>query len=336
MSTPSVSLPSIAEVAAAVQAPAVVPAHAAAPDAGSLKGGTASDPTLGAQAPAPEASKEVAVEPTPAPAPEPKKVEPKKDPQSSRFGALARKEKELRQQQQAVAAQLKAAEAREAALKEKEARWDSAKKRPVQALKELGFSYSDVTADLLGNYKEPEVDPMDLKMKPWADKVDAVEPKVEELTRQINELRAALTQKEQQEAYDTAMGEIKRAAAANPEKYELISQFGDEAVDLVKDVIVEFWNENKKMLDYSEACDIVESYYEREYLDRLTSTKKLKSKFPTPAPEPSKPSPKKEAKEPSTLTNSLSSGSQAKVDLDSMSKQEAIAYLAKKLQFRES
>ena len=118
----------------------------------------------------------------------------------------------------------------------------------------------------------------------------------------------------------------------------IIHQFGDEAYDLVKDVIVEYWNENKKMLDYAEAADIVESYYEREYLEKIALTKKLKSRSPTAktAVEPSKPKVPKEAKEPSTLTNSLTSGSEAKVDLDKMSKADAIAYLAKKLQFRES
>lgn len=335
-------MPSIADIVSrftgggAKDAP--TPAHEAAPAEPSGKGGTATDPNLAPVEPSaeekPVEAAAAAPETKPAPAP---KVEPKKDPASSRFAALTRKEKEIRQQSQEVEQRRKEFEAREQALKERESRWEAAKRRPTQALKELGFTYADVTADLLGNYKEPEVDPVDAKLKPLSEKWDKFEPQVEALTQEINKLKSELSAKEQRQSYQQAMDEIRSVVANNPESYELVSTIGDEAYDLVKDVIIEYWNENKKMLDYAEAAAIVEKYYENEYLDKFSATKKLKSRFPVPAAEPSKPSKSpKEAKEPSTLTNNLTSGSQAKVDLDKMSKQEAIAYLAKKLQFKET
>ncbi len=323
------ALPSISDVAEKFTS-AVRPA--AEVSEGDHKGGTPTDPSLG-EAKAAETKAEEKAEEVAEVKEEPKKDEPKKDDRhASRFAALARREKAAREQEATVAQRLRDMEAREQAIRDREERFSSARKSPMKALKELGFTYADLTQDVLGNYKEPEEDPIDKKLRPIAEKWDKFEPTVEEMKKELQELKSALTLKDQQTQYEKAMAEI-RTTAADVEKYELINAMGDEAIDLVRDTVVEYFKKHEKLLDYSEACDIVEKYYEEEYLNRLAGTKKLKSRFPVPRPEPSK-QPAKEATTKPTLTARQATAPEASPNLDDLPKHEALALLAKRLQFK--
>lgn len=304
-----------------------------------LSGVTATDPNIAPQeeekevAPVEEAEvkeEEEGSPTTPAPA-------PKKDPASARFGALARKEKELRSQMSEFERRMKEFEAKEAAIREREARFQQAK-RPVDKLKELGYTYADITQDLLGNYEEPTPDPVDEKLKPHQERWAKVESESEKLAREVETLKQQLTLKDQQETYKQVVTEIK-SVLADEEKYELTNAMGDEGMQLVQEVILEYFRQNEEILDYAEACDIVEKYYEDEIMNRVASTKKLKSRFSAPAPQTTKPAPKptatqKEVRETNTLTQAHTTGAQANINLDEMSKEDAIAYLSKKLQFK--
>ncbi len=324
----SQAMPTIEEVVAKFS-----PGAAAAPvDESTGKGGTTSSMEA-AVAPveateAVETPTEPVVEVTEAP-----KEEPKRDISASRFAALARREKEARTREQAADQRVKEAEARSKALEERDSKWSRIKQNPLDAIKEAGLSLTDVLNAAYGNYKAPEVDPIDAKLQPLLDKSTKAETQAGMLLKQVEELRNQLAMKEQAEQYDKVMGQIKDIAK-DTDKYELINTFGDEALDLVRDVMVEYWKSNEKMLDYSEACDIVEKHYEDSYVSKLSKTKKLQSRLGTqpaatkPAPIPQKP------KEPSsTLSNKMATTPQVNNDLDKMSKREAIEYLSKKLQF---
>jgi len=273
-----------------------------------------------------EASEPV-VEETPQP--------PKRDPAAARFGALAKKERELRNQMSSFETKMKEFEAREAAIKEREMRFQTAR-RPTERLKELGYTYADITQDLLGNYKEPEIDPMDEKLKPLKDNWDKFEGQSAELAREVKELKNQIALKEQKEVYNQVLGEIK-SVLADQDKYELTNTMGQEGLDLIQEVVLEYYNENEILLDYSAACDIVEKYYEDQIMSKVASTKKMQSRFaPQPAAKPSKPSPA--TKEPSgskTLTQAHATGSKATPNVDEMTKEEALAYLSKKLIFKQ-
>lgn len=260
-------------------------------------------------------------------------VKPVRDPASSKFAALARKEKEIQRREKDMERRLKEIEARTGAVNEKETAVQRFKQDPIKAMKDLGLSYADITQAVLGNYKAPEEDPLDLKLKPVQQRFDKYESDSEKLTRTVEELKQQLAAKEQREQYATVMNGIK-TAITDTEKYELIHTMGDEALDLVKDTMVEYWNQHQKMLDYSEACDIVEGYYEENFLSKLAKTKKLGSRL-TPAAKPAtkQSTTPKEVREPRTLNNRLSSAPEANVDIDKLPKHEALAYLAKKLQF---
>ena len=324
------SLPSISEVAAKF-APAPEAAPAPAPTAAEVvqdhssgKGGTASDPSLAVPATPsadqePQATEPVVETPTPTP------TEPKKDPLSVKFGALARKERELRTQQAEFNRKMADFEARAAAQAAQPA--PQAPKSALDALKQFGFKYSDATEEVIHGRKEPEVDPLDARFKPIQEKLSAVE----KLEAKLAQLEQAAAAKEQAAAYEAAMGQIDEAIGSG--SYEFVQALGDQARDLVRDTIVEYYNVNQKMLDYSEACDIVEKWYDENVVAPILNTAKVKSRLaPPPKAAPTQSAPVKK-QERTTLTNSLNAGGQATIDIDKLPKDQALAELAKRLKY---
>jgi hypothetical protein len=318
-------LPTIQDVAAAITA-----RGERSHDPSTGKGGTTSDPNLviNRDEPQEKAPSETIVEPVAVA--EPKK-EPVKDANSVRFGALARKEKEARQRLQDADNRLKAADERERALQEREAKLTGTKfKNPIKLLQEHGFSYQDATNAVLGGFEEAADDPIDVKMRPHVEKFDKFASNTEKLQAELAELKQQLTSQRQQESMQQVVKEINSTLA--DDKFEYTRSMGEDGVDFVKEVMVEYYKANDRLLDYEEACQIAEDYYENEYLTRLLATKKIQSRLPKGAPQAT-PSKKPEAKP--TLTNDLATGGGAIVDIDKMTKEEAIAYLSKKLQFKQ-
>ncbi len=252
-----------------------------------------------------------------------------RDSQAARFAALARKDKEIRQMQEGMTAREKALADKEKVAAERETRMASAKKNPIQLLKEHGYSYADATEAVLGNYKEPEDDPVDRKLRPFEERVSKSASDAEQLAKKVQELEGKLLQREQQEAYSTVMSEIK-TALKDADRYELINAIGDDAVTMVRDVIGEYARTHNKWLDYNEACDIVEKYYEDGYLTRIASTKKFTARIPKPAAKPDVKSQQKPATERATLTNAMSTGIPDKVDVDKLNKDDALDALLRK------
>lgn len=309
--------------------------------AGNHTGGTSSDPNIPDQgsAPQPETKREE-VTPTTLSDEEKKSLEPatkkpEKDISASRFAALARREREARERETAADKRVKEAEDRVKAAEGRESKWTNIKQNPLEALKEAGLTLSDVLNASYGKYEAPAEDPLDVKLKPLLERTGKAETQAESLLRQVEELKNQIAGKEQAEQYDRVMTGIGHTVSTGGDKYELISTMGDDAINLVRDVMVEYWKVNQKVLDYSEACDIVEKDLEERYLSPLSKTKKLQSRLgPQTAPKLA-PSPDQKLKEPSsTLTNKLETAPQVNTDIDKMSKKEAIDYLTKKLQFK--
>lgn len=308
-----------------------VGAAASSTDESSGKGGTSSDPSLEPQTTTQEVAAEVVADV--APVVEPAPAAPK-DPLSVKFGALARKEREIRAKESEFTQKMRDFEARQKDFETRQAAQPAkgTPKSPLDLLQEHGFKYADATEQVIRGWKAPEVDPLEERLKPLNERLSSVDS----LAQEIKSLKDQLAAKEQATAYNQAMDEINEAV--NSGQYEFVQALGDQAVDLVRDTIVEYYKVNQKMLDYSEACDIVERWYDENVVAPLLNTAKVKSRL---APQPLKPTPTqstppKEAKARTTLTNSLNSGGQATVDLDSMSKDDAIAHLAKKIKFIET
>lgn len=279
-----------------------------------------------------EVSQETSEEPA---QPEVEEKKPK-DLVSSKFAALSRRERELRAREREFEDRAKAAEERQKQEKEIESKLSQLKKAPLKVLKELGLSYADITQDALGAYEEPKVDPVEERFKTVEtslSKIDEVEAKLEARFNQLAEREANLAMTE-------LMTTIKDTA--KDEKYEMIRTMSDQgSYELVRDVIQEYWSEHEQVLDFDEACDIVEKYYEEAFLEKFAKTRKLQSRFQpkasdakaeSPKPSQSRATPTK-ADGPTTLRNSQATASEATVDIDKMSKHEAIAYLSKQLKF---
>ncbi len=265
-----------------------------------------------------------------------------RDPTAAKFAAIARREREAKarekqaeDRQRQIDARNKELEARDTAVAAKEARLAEIRKSPLKNLKELGVTWQDLIQDSVGGYKEPEVDPLDKRFM----SVDERLSKLDALEKQVNEKFTMLEQKEMNNAIREVEDNIRETAS--DEKYEFIQVVGDDAYSLVKQVMAEFFSKNQRLLDYSEACDIVEEYYEKEY-DKFHNTKKVKGRATstatsTPAAAPTKPvTPRKEAKEtPQSLSSTHATATQATIDIDKLPRNEAIAHLAKQLRFRE-
>jgi hypothetical protein len=270
-------------------------------------------------------------ESTPEVVAEEKPAEQPRDPISKKFAALSRQERELRQRKQEadrreaeLANRIKALEEQQSGKKEKLS--------PYKLLREHGYNMQDAVNDSIGQFEEPKADPVEQRFSSIAEELAAVKRQLAEKTQQDND-------KEYQQAIRVVEDTIEDTVKANPDKYELTAQFGKEAVDLVKEVMREYFTEHQKLLDYSEACDIVEKHYEEEVMSRLVSTKKVQSRFAASNTESSKPAPSKQespkaaSKAPNTLSHQSTTVSQAKVDVDKLDRDDALSLLAKQLKY---
>lgn len=269
--------------------------------------------------------------PTEAPKPvESAVVEPvKKDSIAAKFASLARREREARKQREEVENKAKDLETREKAAQERESRLKTVK-RPLEALKELGFSYAQATEDALGGYKEPEIDPVEQKLNERLGPYDERLKKVEEAEARVKDQLAQIEQQKIQHAIREVNDQIKHTVTNGD--YELIAAHGEEAIDIVREMMTQYYQTNKKVLTYQEACDRLEKYYV-SYADKLAATNKIKSKYGAVAPSKQQ-SVKTEVKEPSpTLTNAHSSAPKATPTPENMSDDDLLDHLAKKIRY---
>jgi hypothetical protein len=332
-----VTLPSIEEVAAKFQGGGAPAAPAAAPAVDPGAAPVTAEPAVDA-APAAAATAEPAVDPaTPAeaaPAEAPK--EEKRDPSAARFAALARRDREIRQRESEVQNRLKDAETRAAALAEKEALLAKKPASPIELLKQHGYSLEDANLAAFGQTKEKEKDPLDLKLEeritPIQSQLEKANETIEKLTQTLEALQSERTEIAKREVRRDIMSTVDR------ENLEMIKAVGEEAVVMVENVIANYFKQHQRVLSYSEACGIVEQYY-FDAVSKLAETPKVKSRFApptTPSPAPSKPkttTTEKAKERPTTLTQAHSAAPRATSNVDSMSRNDAIEYLAKKLQY---
>lgn len=233
-----------------------------------------------------------------------------KPPESSRFAAIAKREREIQRRE----AEIKAREA-EIQAKGTPTSIDDIRRQfssnPLKALEALGFSYDDLTNQVL-NDKEPTPE---LESK-------SVRQEFEEFKRQLAEKEEKARQdqetnlkKQHEQALADFTGEVNQFILTNSEKYELIAY--NEATPLVLAVIEQHFQQTKekdptqpRILSIAEASDLVESYLESQ-TDRLLATKKISAKIgsKTTAEAPKAKSAEPQFSQPSakTLTNSLTS-----------------------------
>ena len=108
----------------------------------------------------------------------------------------------------------------------------------------------------------------------------------EERQRKAAEAQKLQAEQEAKEAEATVRSEIAAAVQAEPDRYETITAYGQEAQGLVYRTIEAHFGETGQVMSYRDACDKVEAYLDAE-IEKLEKTKKWGARFkPKEAPKP--------------------------------------------------
>lgn len=259
--------------------------------------------TVGTEIPESPAIAEVATtEAVPAESvtPAPAAAEPAKPKERSadRFASLARKEAEVYRKAQAIRQQ-QAELARQAEeIKNFQALKSKAVLNPLDALKELGLTYEQVTEYVLNDNKPtPSAEVLTLKQE-----LEEFKRQNAERESRQEQQRREMAEREQRQIITAFRDEVNEYVSQHAETYELTSLYN--GAYLVSDVIEQNFKDTGKLLSIPEAAKMVEEYYED--LGRKTlATKKFAAtkQDATPAQVETKTP---AAKMPPTLSNDLS------------------------------
>ena len=209
---------------------------------------------------------------------EPQEDGSSQDKFASKFAALSRKEKALRDREAEYESKFEEMERRlaeyETQSQEPEVDWEQLLRRdPLKALEEAGLGYDKLTELALNDGKLTP----DMQMSAMREEIER------DYRRKFEDLEERLQAKEEAEAeeyynsvQENFQHEIGNFINENNEAYELIN--ASEADTLVYDVIEEHYNETGRILDLKDAADAVESYLEEE-AGKLMKLKKLSGRL---------------------------------------------------------
>lgn len=210
------------------------------------------------------------------------------DPLSSKFAALARKERLNKQKERELA--------------EKESRfseldsWNSSfeteiKSDPLKVLARYGYSFQDLAERALKTGDVPN---------PGFEKLTEAEKRIAQLEARLeSDAQASIEEKRQ-----GALGQISQFVSSQSDKYEFIQ--AEDAADVVLQVLQQHYNAYGVPLSLEEAADMTEKFFE-EKASRYTNIKKLQSKFQPPpqAPIAATPKPEKTNGRPTTINSTV-------------------------------
>jgi len=197
---------------------------------------------------------------------------------ASKFAALSRKEKALRERESEYESKFEEMERRlhdyESRDQEPEVDWEHMLRNdPLRALEEAGLGYDKLTELALNDGKLTP----DMQLAAMRQELE------NDYQRKFEELENRLNVKEQSEAesyYDAVQenfqDEIAGVVMGDPDRFELVQ--ASEASALVYDVIEEHYNETGRVLDIEEAADAVENYLEEE-VGKLVKLRKISGRL---------------------------------------------------------
>jgi len=257
---------------------------------------------------------EVKPEATQAAAPPPTTPEVK-ETERPQFAAIVKKEKQIVRERQAIKAERERLELERMAFQKDIEAMKRFKElsNPMDALKEKGWSYEDLTNFVL---QEGKVPPEKLvgDIKKELEEFKTKQQQEREKQAQEAKERAEL---EMQQVVENFKNETNQLIQTNKDTYELINLH--DASEVVFATVEEHFNKTNKILSIKEACDLVEKYLEDETTKAL-STKKLSAKFKSleadktkeePGAVPAKGSPKTPDYTSFTLNNTMTPGAGA-------------------------
>ena len=204
--------------------------------------------------------------------------ESSQDQFASKFAALSRKEKALRDREADYESKFEEMERRlaeyEAQSQEPEVDWEQLLRRdPLRALEEAGLGYDKLTELALNDGKLTP----DMQMAAMREEIERdYRRKFEDLEERLHAKEEAEAEEYYNSVQENFQYEIGNFINENNETYELIN--ASEADTLVYDVIEEHYNETGRILDLKDAADAVESYLEEE-AGKLMKLKKLSGRL---------------------------------------------------------
>lgn len=213
---------------------------------------------------------------------EPEEEGSSQDQFASKFAALSRKEKALRDRESEYESKFEEMERRleeyEANSQEPEVDWEHLLRNdPLGALEEAGLGYDKLTELALNDGRLTP----DMQMSAMREEIERdYKRKFEDLEERLQAKEEAEVEEYYNNVQDNFQEEIGSFVSQND--YELIN--ASEANGLVYDVIEEHYNDTGRILDMKEAADAVESYLEDEAM-KLMRLNKISSRFGINPPE---------------------------------------------------
>ena len=204
---------------------------------------------------------------------------------ANRFAFLAKKEAaivrqrhELKAQMEAMTSQRSEMEKLRAEIDEVKGRKASYRSNPLAALEDAGLSYKELTDFILNNNTVST----ESQIKALQDKISEVENarQRDHQEREENSKRQAAEREVQVIA--EFKNEISNFISSKKDDYELTNLY--ESSDLVYDTVEAYFEKTSKVLSIPEACQLVETYLEKQ-VEKSLQTKKLGSRFQKPAEE---------------------------------------------------
>ena len=213
---------------------------------------------------------------------EPEEEGSSQDQFASKFAALSRKEKALRDRESEYESKFEEMERRlaeyETNSQEPEVDWEHLLRNdPLGALEEAGLGYDKLTELALNDGRLTP----DMQMSAMREEIERdYKRKFEDLEERLQAKEEAEVEEYYNNVQDNFQEEIGSFVSQND--YELIN--ASEANGLVYDVKEEHYNDTGRILDMKEAADAVESYLEDEAM-KLMRLNKISSRFGINPPE---------------------------------------------------
>lgn len=235
----------------------------------------------------------------------------KPDEMSSKFAALAKKERitrlaqyNLKQKESAIAKREQEIAQRQQEIEDRFKLWDEEfKKSPIEAIKKRGYSYEDMTKAALNDGK---FDPA-TEVKEVRSELQRLRDEQAQEKQKNKEDQEAKNQADLKDTIDRFRTNIGEHIESNKEKYEFTALF--DASEHVFETVDRHFEATTaagkpKIMSIDEACELVEKYLEGEVERMATSSKKFQSKYSSTKKEPEQKAPPKNSV---TLTNEHSS-----------------------------
>lgn len=253
-------------------------------------------------------------------------VEEKKEAKeqlSPKLSKLRQREAKIAEREAAADQKLKDADARLAEA-QKPGTLERLKKQPSKVLAELGISFNDLAKAVLDETDEDdspsELETVKASLQEIQDKLDlGEEEKKQEKTDAENaQLQAAI---------NGIQDKISEYIDTNADKYDLI--IATENKDLVYSVMEESFLDTGTVMQYTEACEVVEKYL-TEKAAGLSKSKKIRQMVSPEVPKPNKTS---FGRTLSSQVTQVAAATDKKPDMSKLSHDERVKVLAKQLRY---